>query len=128
MASAQAVSIWPEIRDKLEKQTTPQQFATWFRNLALEEVTDLKVVFSVPSRFHRDWIVTYYREHVEKAVAGALGDARPIHIDVLQRDPAVAAPPRSQRRPAPPPDAAPGSTHGSAQGSGPAVAVAPTAP
>jgi chromosomal replication initiator protein len=107
MASAQAVSIWPEIRDKLEKQTTPQQFATWFRNLALEEVTDLKVVFSVPSRFHRDWIVTYYREQVEKAVAGALGDPRPIHIDVLQRDAAGAAAfaPRSL----PPPHPASGS-------------------
>jgi chromosomal replication initiator protein len=130
MASAQAVSIWPEIRDKLEKQTTPQQFATWFRNLALEEVTDLKVVFSVPSRFHRDWIVTYYREHVEKAVAGALGDARPIHIDVLQREPADAAPSRSTQRPAPAPDAARAPALGSGQRSDsvPTVAVAPTPP
>ncbi|HET6162695.1 MAG TPA: chromosomal replication initiator protein DnaA [Planctomycetota bacterium] len=98
MASANAVSIWPEIREKIERQTTPQQFATWFRNLALEEVTDSKVVFSVPSRFHRDWIVTYYREHVERAVAEVLGSPRPIHLDVVPRDPAEAAPPRRPAR------------------------------
>ena len=98
MASANAVSIWPEIREKIERQTTPQQFATWFRNLALEEVTDSKVVFSVPSRFHRDWIVTYYREHVERAVAEVLGSPRPIHLDVVPRDPAEAAAPRRPAR------------------------------
>src|SRR5262245_35553081 len=100
MASANAVSTWPEIREKIERQTTPQQFATWFRNLALEEMTDSKVVFSVPSRFHRDWIVTYYREHVEKAVAEVLGSPRPIHLDVVPRDPADVAAPRRAHRPA----------------------------
>jgi chromosomal replication initiator protein len=98
MASANAVSTWPEIREKIERQTTPQQFATWFRNLALEELTDSKVVFSVPSRFHRDWIVTYYREQVEKAVAEVLGAPRPIHLEVSPRDPAEAAQPRRPAR------------------------------
>src|SRR5262245_48816480 len=125
MASAQAVSIWPEIRDKLEKQTTPQQFATWFRNLALEEVTDLKVVFSVPSRFHRDWIVTYYREQVEKAVAGALGDPRAIHIAVAQRDPADVGATLAPRRSAPPPAPAPGPAAGAAVATAPATLPAP---
>jgi len=113
MASANAVSTWPEIRERIERQTTPQQFATWFRNLALEEVTDNKVVFSVPSRFHRDWIVTYYREHVEKAVAEVLGAPRPIHLDVVPRDPAEAATPRRPAR--------------SAAGPGPAVDAPPRA-
>jgi chromosomal replication initiator protein len=124
MASAQAVSVWPEIREKLEKQTTPQQFATWFRNLALEEVTDSKVVFSVPSRFHRDWIVTYYREQVEKSVAGVLGDTRPIHIEVLQRDPADAAASLASRRSAPAPTPAANSTSSAAPATAGAAAHA----
>jgi chromosomal replication initiator protein len=82
MLSAQAVTAWQEILEHVERGTTPQQFATWFRNLQADAITETKVVLNVPSKFHRDWIATYYREVVEAAIREVLGGSRELHLEV----------------------------------------------
>lgn len=86
MLPAKAVSLWQAVLDKIEQKTTPQQFATWFRNLEVAELGEQRVVLRVPSKFHRDWIVTYYREVVEESVAAVLGGARELHLEIGGRD------------------------------------------
>ncbi|MBM4013429.1 MAG: chromosomal replication initiator protein DnaA [Planctomycetes bacterium] len=87
MLPAKAVSLWHAVLEKVEQKTTPQQFATWFRNLEVAELGDRRVVLRVPSKFHRDWIVTYYREVVEEAVAAVLGGARELHLEIGGKSP-----------------------------------------
>jgi chromosomal replication initiator protein len=86
MLPAKAVTHWQSVLDKIEQKTTPQQFATWFRNLQAAEIGDRRVVLRVPSKFHRDWIVTYYRDVLEEALATVLGGARELHLEVGARD------------------------------------------
>ncbi|MSR47308.1 MAG: hypothetical protein EXS13_09625 [Planctomycetes bacterium] len=91
MLPAKAVTLWQAVLEKIEQKTTPQQFATWFRNLEVAELDEQRVVLRVPSKFHRDWIVTYYREVVEESVAAVLGGARELHLEIGGRDGADAA-------------------------------------
>ncbi len=103
MLSAQAATDWTEILERIQRRTTAQQFATWFRNLRAEAIAKDKVILTVPNKFHRDWIATYYREVVERAVAEVLGGVRPVHLDVaapLQAEPGEDARPAGRPRPA----------------------------
>ncbi len=86
-SSASRISAWPVILEHIEQETTPQQYATWFRNLKVEEITDSKVVMSIPSRFHRDWIRTYYREVLERAVAASFDSPREVELLVAAPSP-----------------------------------------
>jgi chromosomal replication initiator protein len=102
MLSAQAVPVWQGILEYIEQKTTPQQFATWFRNLQADAITDDKVVLTVPSRFHRDWIATYYRDVVEGAVAAVVGRRLPVHLEVNAHsaaEPSAARPTPAQQTP-----------------------------
>jgi len=117
MLSAQSVTVWQGILDHIEQKTTSQQFATWFRALRAQTIADDRVVLTVPSKFHRDWIATYYREVVEGAVAAVLGSRRQVHLEVAA--PAAGAPAarpigRSAEKAAkaPPPAVAPGAAGG----------------
>src|SRR5688572_13895931 len=104
MTSAQSVNHWQGILEYIEQKTTGQQFATWFRTLQAQAITDDKVVLVVPSRFHRDWIATYYRDVVEEAVAAVLGGRRSVHLEVSAREggePAPARPVAAPVKPAP---------------------------
>lgn len=82
MLSAHPATAWNEVLERIEKCTTPQQFATWFRGLAAASISSDKVELSVPNRFHRDWIATYYLPIVEAAVAEVLGEALPVRVVV----------------------------------------------
>ncbi len=99
MLPAKAVTLWQAVLEKIEQKTTAQQFATWFRNLQLAELDEQRVVLRVPSKFHRDWIVTYYRDVVEESVATVRGGARELHHEEGGREGA------NGRASAPPPSA-----------------------
>ncbi len=103
MLPAKAVTHWQAVLEKIEQKTTPQQFATWFRNLQLAELDEQRVVLRVPSKFHRDWIVTYYRDVVEESVALVLGGARELHLEVGGREGGDGAAARVTAPLAPPP-------------------------
>ena len=90
MLSAKGVSEWQTVLDHIESETTQQQFATWFRNLSLEETTDKEVVLSVPSKFHRDWIMTYYREILLQSVAKSFGKEKEVRLVVETHQPTSA--------------------------------------
>ncbi len=70
------------ILENLKRSTNSQQFATWFQCLQLVEITDKRVVMSVPSHFHRDWIITYYRDVLESSIHKVLGQPRDVHLRV----------------------------------------------
>ena len=95
MPSAHAANYWPAILEQIERKTTSQQFATWFRSVEAATITDDRVVLAVPNKFHRDWIVTYYREVVEEAVASVLGSPREIHLEVARRSGSAPEPART---------------------------------
>ena len=99
MLSAEAISAWREVLARIEKSTNTQQFSTWFRSLELRAIDDEQIVITVPSRFHRDWIATYYRSILEASVADALGSAREISLEIRKVD--LAAGPAAGRRRAP---------------------------
>jgi chromosomal replication initiator protein len=93
MTPAQAVNVRQAVLDRIESKTTDQQFATWFRNLQISEIRDDRVVLTVPSKFHREWIATYYRDVLDDAVAAAVGDRRGVHLEVAPRNGSEAAAP-----------------------------------
>lgn len=130
MLPAKAVTLWQAVLEKIEQKTTAQQFATWFRNLQLAELDEQRVVLRVPSKFHRDWIVTYYRDVVEESVATVLGGARELHLEVGGRDGVEAANGRTTAPAAAPAKggkADPGRTTGGANSAPPTAAATPAA-
>ena len=85
MLSAEAISAWQEVLANIQRRTTTQQFATWFRNTQIQELTDEKIVVSVPSTFHRDWIATYYKETLETAVSEVFKGEHAVFLVVSPR-------------------------------------------
>ena len=71
-----------------QRDTKTQQYSTWFRNLEVKEITPERVVMTVPSQFHRDWIATYYREVLERSVREVLREPREVCLDVAPPRPA----------------------------------------
>lgn len=82
MTSAEATSAWHAILGLVEQRTSTQQFSTWFRNLSLKEISKERVVVSVPSKFHRDWITTYYKDMLDASVAEVLKQSPAIHLEI----------------------------------------------
>ena len=39
MLSAESVTAWQEVLQRVEKKTTAQQFATWFRSLTVDSLS-----------------------------------------------------------------------------------------
>ena len=61
--------IWQETIDKIEKEVSPQNYATWIKPLNFIEIIDDQVKLEVPNRFIRDWLRDNYLKKIEKVMS-----------------------------------------------------------
>jgi chromosomal replication initiator protein len=81
MSQADIAEAWLAIQHRLKAQYGDATFKSWFSKLSLSSVGEGRVVYRVPTRFVREWVLTHYR-------AVLLGhwqsmDARVLAMDII---------------------------------------------
>ncbi|MSP81743.1 MAG: chromosomal replication initiator protein DnaA [Alphaproteobacteria bacterium] len=82
---------WGRIVVRLRAEIGETQFKSWLNNLRLVAVRDGVVVYAVPSRFVRDWIVPRYGDRLRSLWLAEDGAVRSIAIDIGESDGDAAA-------------------------------------
>jgi len=78
------VNAWSEILECIRKRVSPQQFATWFRNLRAQSFSAEELNIRVPNNFFKEWLAQNYLGVIEESVAEA-GGCRPKIVFTLDR-------------------------------------------
>jgi chromosomal replication initiator protein len=66
-------TAWPDILESIRKRVSPQQFATWFRNLKMQSFTPEELNVRVPNNFFKEWLAQNYITTFDEAVAEVAG-------------------------------------------------------
>ncbi len=75
-------ALWHDLQEALLQHVQRPQFETWFRRAAVVHLDSESLCLAVQNGFARDWLDSYYREHLERAVESVLGAPRTIEIRV----------------------------------------------
>lgn len=78
--TAHHLHVWRTLQSAIRSRIQPEQFETWFRRATLVQADEELVRIAVQNTFSRDWLLTYYRDVVEVAVAQTFGSARRVEI------------------------------------------------
>ncbi len=70
-----------EMRDVIEKITSPDKFNAFFKNLEVQNLTDSEITFFVPTSFIKTMITEYLISFLEEAILKTLGSNRKICIE-----------------------------------------------
>jgi chromosomal replication initiation ATPase DnaA len=54
--------VWQKILDHIKKEITPHNYRAWFSQTELGEVTEEKIVISVPSAFVKGQLLNRYEQ------------------------------------------------------------------
>ncbi len=85
--SRPAADVWQAVRARLLAELGEEVFSCWFAGMKVEAVEAGSVTHSVPSRFLKSWISTYYRDKLAALWQAESGVVR--KIDVVVRTPIV---------------------------------------
>ncbi|SON53542.1 Chromosomal replication initiator protein DnaA [Hartmannibacter diazotrophicus] len=86
-AGNKAKDAWACVRARLLSDLGDEVFSCWFAGMKLESIENGIVTHSVPSRFLKSWISTYYRDKLAELWKSESGQVR--KIDVVVRTPIV---------------------------------------
>lgn len=78
MASPRVGDVWSKVLERLQTAVDMDNLMTWFVPLRCQQIEPHKVTVAAPSDFFRSWILSNYREEIQRAVR-----------EVLQRDVAI---------------------------------------
>ena len=70
-----------EMRNVIEKITSPDKFNAFFKNLEIQNLTDSEITFFVPTSFIKTMITEYLISFLEEAILKTLGSNRKICIE-----------------------------------------------
>lgn len=60
--------IWPAVLGNLELSLSKANFTTWFKNTAVLDQTNDKIIIGVPNAFTKEWLHNKYHHDILKAV------------------------------------------------------------
>jgi chromosomal replication initiator protein len=66
-------NAWADVLESIRKRVSPQQFATWFRNLKAQSFTAEELNIRAPNNFFKEWLAQNYRKTIGEAVAEVAG-------------------------------------------------------
>jgi chromosomal replication initiator protein len=69
----------------LEEELGRPRHQLWFRDVAVEEVTEGQVVLGVPTEVHRTWLAYTYGDVLSRAFAHAMGEGVAVTLRVSER-------------------------------------------
>ena len=90
MAVATEAHAWPEILECIRKRVSPQQFATWFKNLKAQAFSAEELNIRVPNNFFKEWLAQNYLNVIEESVA-EVGGCRPKIVFTLDPSASVSS-------------------------------------
>jgi len=71
---------WGVISSNIKELVSLQQYKTWFKSIRLHSNSHDSYVFSVPTKFLKDWISNYYMDVLHKAIHRATGKAGKVSL------------------------------------------------
>lgn len=60
--------VWEQVLVKLEPQIQRSHFITWFRNTAILEMDEKRVMIGVPTVYAYDWLANRYRQEIFREI------------------------------------------------------------
>jgi len=91
--------LWRRLRDQLERQLDPDEFATWFRPLRCRSESPDRLVLLAPNARFLHTLEESYRPAVDRAIAGLDDSAVEVLFSLEERDAEVADKPVPARVP-----------------------------
>ncbi len=73
---------WENLQRAIRDRVQADQFETWFRRASLIHLDERTVRIAVQNGFTRDWLNTYYKEILDRAVAFVFGSGRRLEFAV----------------------------------------------
>lgn len=87
--------FWQGFLNVIEDKINAQSYSTWFKPLSLKEITDTKVVISVPEAFYVSWLEEHYHPLITSISSKLLGREMTVsfHVnDDTATEPVIEAP------------------------------------
>ena len=72
--------LWDDIIAYIKTEVSPDTFSRWFKDLALSEMDDERLVLRVPNNIYQFWIESNYMALVQSSIMLALGGPRKIQF------------------------------------------------
>lgn len=84
-------ALWERVRVRLRSDVGDAAFNSWLRQLELSSLRDGRAMFTVPTRFMRDWVVSHYVEKIQALWVAERGERTAVEIVVKPVAPTLAA-------------------------------------
>ncbi len=68
-----SAGVWSAVSRQIESSLRRQQFETWFRCITPVEADEERIVLSVPNRFYKEWLETYYLSMIKESATKVTG-------------------------------------------------------
>ncbi len=92
------VEIWQRLAMRLRAELGEDLFSSWFGRMEIDEISDGRLVVSVPTRFLKSWIENHYLLKLQKIAEHETGPLQIVQVRVRssmpQHRPAVQRPPQ----------------------------------
>lgn len=64
----EAETLWQSVLGQIQLMVSPANFATWFGGTKITEVTEEKIIISVPNTFVKEWLEQKYHKTILKII------------------------------------------------------------
>ena len=81
-ASGHEPREWTKVRERLRAEYGEGTFRSWFKLISFGDMRSGTMIFSVPTRFMRDWISTHYAERIRALWSGENPSVRKVTLKV----------------------------------------------
>lgn len=88
------LTIWKQVREKLQKEISQTSFETWFANAHLLELKNNSLLIGVPTSFYKGGIERRYRSLLEDIASEVCASQVTITLQVTDQTPPTSDPPK----------------------------------
>jgi len=89
--SPELLALWERVRVRLRTDVGDAAYNSWLRQLELSSLRDGRAMFTVPTRFMRDWVVSHYLEKIQSLWIAERGERTAVEIVVKPVTPTLSA-------------------------------------
>ena len=88
------LTIWKQVREKLQREISQTSFETWFANAHLLELKNNSLLIGVPTSFYKGGIERRYRSLLEDIASEVCARQVTITLQVTDQTPPTSNPPK----------------------------------
>jgi chromosomal replication initiator protein len=79
--------LWVEALGVIEKEVSPANFGTWFKNTRIARENEGVVYIGVPNLFVKDWLYQKYHKMILRSVRLLLPEVRAVEYSIVKNEP-----------------------------------------